>query len=222
MAENSFHSCKVARCVTFYPYEETASGIVEIIKRELLLSPINRDRLALVHHFVHHISNDSAGRRELSCSASVEHGVTQHISMNENRIENAVHAVERIVRSQKERRHHGKIVPLQLATVGQKFDRHTQSFRVTDIGCGDLRDTLGVDILVIHLLIKSQGGKDSDLPAGIITFHIRLRIALRITQSLSLLQHIVKIGTLLNHFRQDVICGSVQDSCDLVDLIGGQ
>ena len=38
MAENSFHSCKVARCVTFYPYEETASGIVEIIKRELLLS----------------------------------------------------------------------------------------------------------------------------------------------------------------------------------------
>ncbi len=60
---------------------------------------------------------------------------------------------------------------------------------------GDLGDSLCVDVLVIHLVTKSQGGKDSYLPAGIITFHIRLGIALRITQSLGVLQGTVKIGT---------------------------
>lgn len=69
---------------------------------------------------------------------------------------------------------------------------------IFEIRCCDLSDTFGGNLLGIHIFTEHQGRQNCNLTAGIITFHIRFRIALRIAFVLRFLQNRSKVRTLFS------------------------
>ena len=69
----------------------------------------------------------------------------------------------------------------------QKLDGSAHCLRVPDVRRRDLRNTLCVNILKIHLLSAYQGCQDGDLAAGIVSFNVSGRVFLRITLRLRIL-----------------------------------
>ena len=154
---------------------------------------------------VHHVGHHRAGSGQLACTASIEHHVAQHVSLGENRVEHAVHAVERMHLVDQEGRYHGEELSVLLLAHGQQLHGPAQLFRVLDILRRDLCDAFRVNILKIYLAAADQGGQDGDLPAGVVAFHIRLRIALRVALCLGVLKRRVEINAAVAHFRQNII-----------------
>ena len=101
----------------------------------------------------------------------------------------------------------------------QKFDGHSHFLCVHHIFSRHFCNAFCIDIFEVHLLAGDQRRKDRDLPAGVIAFHIRLRIALRIPFILRLFEDLVIVRALVKHLCEHIICRSVQDSRDLLDHI---
>ena len=100
-----------------------------------------------------------------------------------------------------------------------QFDRHFQFLCVKHIFLCDLCDTFCINILKINLLPGDERRKDRDLAAGIISFHIRFRIALRIAVVLSLFQDLIIISPFIKHLTEHIVGCSIQDACDFFDLV---
>ena len=118
------------------------------------------------------------------------------------------------------RRNHRIHAASHFFTHSKYLDRQTRLFRVFKIAGRYFRDPLGVNILIIYLFSVREGCQDRNLTAGVISFDIRRRILLRIAKLLRLFQYILKIGSLVCHFRKDKVRRSIEDPVDLLDLIG--
>ena len=154
---------------------------------------------------VHNIRHYRACRRQLSCPASVEHGVSKHISGHKHRIEHTVYIIKRMVFA-KESGSDDRMKMIPVALAGSKeLDGHSHFFGVHHILFGDLRDTLCINIFKIHLLSRDKRGKDRDLAAGVITFHISGWICLRKPVVLRLFEHLCVIRPLVEHLREHIV-----------------
>ena len=148
---------------------------------------------------IYHISYNRAGCRQFSCAASVEHRIPQHIAVDHDRIKYIVHAEQRAVTIDHNRAYHRIVLVPDPLTAGQKLDGCAKCLCITDIRGSDLRDSLGIDLLKIHMMTVCQRRKNRDLSAGIPTLDISCRVALRIAEFLCILQHILKLGTIACH-----------------------
>ena len=102
--------------------------------------------------------------------------------------------------------------------------RHCQQSDLPSLCSGEFEicqrnpaDPLCMNFSGFHCLSRSQCRKDRRLTASVMSFHIRLRIALRISQLLSLLQDLVIIRLLRLHSGKDVIGGAIQNACHCHD-----
>ena len=168
---------------------------------------------------VHHISHNRTCSRKFASSASIEHRISQNISMHKNCIKYIVDAVQRTFRSNQEWCHHCIKAIVYFSAGSQQFDGFTHLFGIFHINSRNLRDSLCVYFFKIYKLTKCKCGQNCDLTACVVTLNIRSRICLCISFCLCILQYFVKVRTFHAHLCHHVVCRSVEDSCDLVNLI---
>ena len=120
--------------------------------------------------------------------------------------------------SDQEGRHDGVVFSVLLPDPCQQLDEQVHFLRVQEVLMGDLRDAFRMDLLIADGLSRHEGSQDGDLAAGVVPFHIRFGIALRIALFLGLLQAFLKAASVLGHMGEDVIGGPVQDAADQLDL----
>ena len=163
----------------------------------------------------HHVREHRTCGRELTRAAAVEHGRAEKIPLNHNAVVDTVYRIERILIAYKQREHADRDL------ISGKLRRTDQLNRSFELGCiaevraVNLRNALGVDILEIHLFARHERGEDGNLPAGVMTLDIRLRIPLRIAEALRIRKHIAELCALAVHARQDVIGRAVQNTGNL-------
>src|SRR5699024_5016705 len=171
--------------ISLYSHKEFMFYIFNINLIQNLAAPISHYRLALVFSAVHHISHYSAGRRQFACTAAVEHRISEYISMAKNGVKYAVYTVKRTVLSHQFRTHH-RIEFLALSLTGsQQLHLHSQKAGIFHILSSDFCNSLGINALIIYMSSIGQRRKNGDLPAGVKSFHVCLRIPLCITFFLS-------------------------------------
>ena len=107
------------------------------------------------------------------------------------------------------RRHKGADPAAAYAAGTEQLHRGPHFLRIFEVHVRDLRDPFRVDILEIHLPARGHSGENGDLAAGVVSLHVRLRVALRVAQVLGLLQRALKGSSLLIHLGQDEIGGAV-------------
>ena len=102
------------------------------------------------------IRHNSTGCRQFSCPASIEHRVSQHITMHKNAIENIVHTVK-LTGWTHQVRGHLCIHLISYFTAGsQQLHCHPQLFRILHIHRSDLRNSFRGNLLKIHELSIGQ------------------------------------------------------------------
>src|SRR5699024_7636604 len=69
---------------------------------------------------------------------------------------------------------------------------------------------------------KGQISQNTYLTASVVAFDISCGIFFRIAVELCLLERILKGHTVMNHLGQDIVCCTVENTANLVELIGGQ
>ena len=190
--------------------KKASYGLTCIYQLYFLFVPEAHDHLALMSCTVDDIRYHCTGGGKLACAPSVVHGISQHIAGDKYRIEHSVYHGQGMVLGKHERCHHNfRCVIVNRTASAQQLDGILCSIGIFKIRCGDLRNTLGRDFLGIHVFTKHQRRQNRDLTAGIIAFHIRLRIALRIAFVLCFLQNGIEIRAFFFHFAQDIVRGTV-------------
>ena len=164
--------------------------------------------------FIHNICNYCTCSRKLTCSASVEHGISKNISVHKYCIKHIIYTVKRATL-----RYHCIERISDPAACGKKLDSHAKLFCIFHICRCDLCDSFCINILVIQEFSVCKWRKDGDLTACVSTSYVCSRICLCIALCLSFLQNRIKITVLCAHLVKHVVGGSVKDSCDLIDLI---
>ena len=127
-----------------------------------------------------HVADNRAGGRELSGSASVEHGGSEHVSDYLDPVKYIGHSVQRIFGIHKDRCNLKIHLSVTVYTRSEELDRRSHAGRIAGIQPGDLCNSLRRDLLVIDFFSGNNCGQDRDLSAGVVAFNIRLRIALRV------------------------------------------
>ena len=72
------------------------------------------------------------------------------------------------------------------------------------------------------MLTKSKRSKNADLAACVVTINVSRRITLCIAEILSDLECLFEIHAVTDHLCENEVSGSVENTCDLVDLISGK
>ena len=169
-----------------YADEEAALYIIDLQQVQFFLTPAHHDVSAFVLCAVYDIGYNGTCGRKLSCSASVEHGITQYISVDEDGVEDTVYAVQRVFRVNHHRAYHGVILITHLAACCEQFDCGSHRGRIFDILCGDLCDSLGVNLFVIDFFSIGKRRKNRNFTAGIVAFYVCFRVALCVAKALCL------------------------------------
>ena len=84
---------------------------------------------------IYHVRHYGAGRRQFPCAASVEHGVSKHVSVNKNRVKHSIYIIKRMIREDYARRHNRMQPVSRIALAGrqQKLNRHLHDlFKLVD------------------------------------------------------------------------------------------
>ena len=181
--------------------EEASPGLADVCQLYFLFVPEAHDHLALMSRTVDDIRYDRTGGGKLTGAPSVIHGISQHIAGDKYGIEHTVYHGKRMLFGKQERCYHNlRSIVINGAASAQQLDGMIRGIGIFEIRRGDLRDALGGNLLGIHIFAEHQGRQDRNLTAGIVAFHIRFRITLRISLVLCFLQHGGKISALFFHF----------------------
>ena len=86
----------------------------------------------------------------------------------------------------------------------------------------NLCDAFPVDLLHIDPAVERQGAHDAQLVGRVHALHVRRGIRLRQAQPLGVLQHGVVVRAFRRHPGQDIVGGSVDDTHNMLDMIGDQ
>ena len=125
----------------------------------------------------HNIRNDSACGRELSGSASVEHGSAQHVALYQNAVKYIIYGIQRMILSDHDRCDPCVNLIAVHAAGSKQLHGSSKLICILEIHIGNLRDALSTDILIVYFFSGCHCCKDRDLSAGIIALYICLRIA---------------------------------------------
>ena len=131
---------------------------------------------------IHNITNYSTCCRQFTCTASIEHGISKHISMYKYCIKHIIYTVKRAVLAEHKRCYHcitGSVC--QSAAGSKKFDGSAKLCSILHIFRCDFCNSLCINIFKIKIPLISKRGKDCDLTACIVSFHVGGRICLCIT-----------------------------------------
>jgi len=112
--------------------------------------PVCHDISVEMFCLIHNIRNNSTCGRKFTCSASVEHGVSENISVYKYCVEYIIYTVERALLSYQERRYHRIEGISNSAACGKKFNGHAKFFRIFHVCRCDLCDSFCINILVIQ------------------------------------------------------------------------
>ena len=206
----------------FHSDQELSRDVVHRHLHGFLAGPAVFHSSSHVPCSVHDVSTHGAGCGKLARAAAVEHGVAQHISVHKDRVEHIIDAVKRIFIVHQEGRHHCIAAFRQIFAGGEELDLSVDRPRVIHILRRDPGDAFRVDFFIIDEFPIGQGGKDGDLAAGVVAFHIGGGVCLGIAFLLRFLKNFVKVGAFHIHLVQHVVGGPVQDARDLRDLVGRQ
>jgi hypothetical protein len=91
-----------------------------------------------------------------------------------------------------------------------------------DVGRGDARDALVVDVAGHDPRPEGDHGDDGGLGPGVEALHVGGGVALGVAQALGLGQRLLVRGAVLGHAGQDEIGGAVDDAGDPGDALAGQ
>ena len=176
---------------------------------QFLRIPERGNDLSKMSCCIHHITGNSTGSRQFTCSASIEHGRSQHITFHTYCIKYIIYHVERILFTNKSRSYHDTVsIPLLLAD-SQQFDSTACFFCIYKIFSRHFGNTLCINIFKIHLITTGKRSQDRNLSARIPAFHVCFRVKLRIALCLGFFQHIIIIQPFSGHLGQHVVSGSV-------------
>ena len=173
---------------------------------------------------IYDVGHHSAGGRQLSRPASVKHRLTKHISVNKHAVEYIVNVAERAGRHHHARRCRG----IYRAGFGIFFG---VSNKLNGRAClRQQRNILGFNIpysldayrFKRKQLAVSDSRKYDYLPRRVKSVHIGGGVSLGISKLLRATQNIVKRSAVARHFSQDIICCTVEDSSNRIDLIVGK
>ena len=109
-----------------------------------------------------------------------------------------------------------------VACHAEKFDHAAGFFCIADIGCGDLCNPFGINIVKGHTGIESDRRHDCYFSSGIQTFDVRGRIGLCIAKLCRQCQGFFEFHAVLCHFCQDKVRGSIDNSHDFTQMISGK
>ena len=104
----------------------------------------------------------------------------------------------------------------------KQLDLPVARLSVGHVGQRDAGDPLGGYLPGVHMTAEGDGGENTDLPAGVVSFHVGGGVLFCITVLLGLFQRGLKGEARAYHAGEDIICRAVQDSADLCELVGGQ
>ena len=192
-----------------HPHEEPALRLPGSGKLRILPIPEAHDHFTHMPCAVHHVRYHRAGCGKLSRSSSIIHGVAQHVPVDKDRIKHSVYHRKRMRLADHKGGDLGMPSALLLPSLCQKLDSHPAGMGIGKIRFRDFSDSFRINILIIYVFSVHKGGKNGNLAAGVIPFHVRLGIALRIALLLGFFQSFLKSGPLLFHFGKDIVGGAV-------------
>ena len=125
------------------------------------------------------------------------------------------------------RRHHGRVHALLDAAFGhqrhaQQLDAVAQVVGRLDVRLRDALDALDMDLVEGDAGAEGQAGQQGELVRRVEPADVEGGIGFGIALGLGFLQDVAERAMLLEHLRQDVIAGAVEDAVDAADLVGGQ
>ena len=172
---------------------------------------------------IHHIGHHSGGGGQLARAAAVEHHIAHGVSGDRDGVEHILHTGQGVLTRDQVGGHKGAHLALRLPDgPAQQLDLIAAGVSIGHIGQAHSPDALGGNLVGIDVLPKRQGGQDAGLAAGVVTVHVGGGVLLGIAVGLSLLQSLVEGESRLDHPGEDVVGGAVEDTGDLIHLIGGQ
>ena len=171
---------------------------------------------------LHNVCYNCTCSRKLAGSASIEHGIAKHVSMYKNTVEHSLYAIKRILLSYKERCYKCvEGIVSQFLACAKKLDTSAHFSCVFHILWCDLCNSFCINIFKIQEFSICQRGKNGNLTACVLSFHVSGRISLCVAFFLSLFQNSIEISAFCDHLIQHIVSSSVQNSADLIDLICG-
>ena len=193
--------------------------LIVFSKAYLISAPSGINDPARMSRRINDIRHDRACGRMRTRALAVEHDRVKHISVNHDPVEYSVHGKKRAVRTNHIRRDLGIIGAVHLAAGSKQSYDPAKLLSVKHILFCHMGDALRRNRLIIDLLSCHYRAKDRYLAAGIISFDVRFRIALRVTLLLRLLENTGHLASVMVHLGQDIIRRSVQYACYLIDII---
>ena len=104
----------------------------------------------------------------------------------------------------------------------QQLELLSTGVGIGHVGQGDAGDALRGHLPGVNMPPESQGGQDADLPAGVVALNVGGGVLLGVAVGLSLPQSVVKAQPRPDHTGEDIVGRTVEDTGDLLDLVGGQ
>ena len=172
---------------------------------------------------IQHIAHDCRRGGEITGTAAIEHHIAHSVTTDHHGVEDIIHCGNRRALFYQMGCHEG-CDPAVFHTLCMSQQLHT----ITS-GCGNIHileiqrtDTLHADLRRLDFLSPGKVRKNTDLAACIDALHVSRGVGLRIALGLGLLQRLGKGNAALDHTGKDIIGGTVQNTCDLFDLVGSQ
>ena len=150
--------------------------------------------LVLMLACLHHVRENRTCGREFARAAAVKHGRAEEITLNHNAVVDTVHRVERILIAEEQREHADRDLISGKLRRTDKLNRSSELGRIAEVRAVNLRNALGVYILKVHLFARHERRKNRNLTAGVMSLDIRLRIPLRIAETLCIRKHIAELS----------------------------
>ena len=139
--------------------EITVMGICHIFYRKCLIAGAAYSSAAICLHITDYLKYITGNRtccRKLTCSTSVEHGISYCISVYKNRIIRIIDGCKGMLCRDQHRADIGLNAVLLTACNTQKLDLAAHFFCVTDILCRDLCDSFYMNIIKGNSGIKGN------------------------------------------------------------------
>ena len=155
------------------------------------------------------VRHNRAGCWKLSCPASIEHGGSQHISLYHDPVKHIIDRIQGIILLDHHRSNKGINLASRHTAGAKKLHRGPHLFRIFEINIRDPGNPLRINILKVHFPSSCHGCQNGNLSAGVMSFHVSLRVAFRISQVLRFLQGVLKGFTLFIHLGKNKVGGSV-------------
>ena len=124
-------------------------------------------------------------------------------------------------------RHHGRVHALLDAAVrhqrdAEQLDAVAEIVGRLDVGLRHAFNALDVDLVERHTGAEGEARQQGELVRGVETADVEAGIGFRIALRLRFLEHVGKGAMLLEHLREDVVAGAVENAVDAPDFIAGE